>query len=257
MDTKEICNAMLDAEREGAKLILHAQNIMTEEKSGHRDVVTEYDKKVQDLLVEKLSAAVPGAKFFCEENDVQDDLRAEHVFVIDPIDGTMNFVKSCCHSCISVGYLHKGVVSAAAIYNPYLEEMFSAIRGEGAWLNGRPIHAAESPLSDNIFALGSSPYRPDLADETFRLARLAFDASLDLRRGASAALDLAYVAAGRLGLFFEQTLGFWDYAAGMLLVQEAGGVCTRLDGSPLPLDGSRPSVLAGGRQAHADFRKLL
>ena len=257
MDTKEIYNAMLSAEREGAKLILHAHDVMTEEKTGHRDIVTAYDKKVQELLVARLSAAVPGAKFFCEENDVQDDLRAEHVFVIDPIDGTMNFVKGYCHSCTSIGYLHEGVMTAAAIYNPYLDEMFSAIRGEGAWLNGKPIHAAETPLSDNIFALGSSPYQPELADETFRLARLAFDASLDLRRGAAAALDLAYIAAGRVGLFFEQTLGFWDYAAGLLLVQEAGGVCTRLDGSPLPLDGSKPSVLAGGRQAYADFRKLL
>ena len=256
-ETKTIYNAMLAAEREGAELILHAGKILTQEKSCHRDVVTEFDKKVQELIVKRLREIVPEARFFCEENSVQEDLHAEHVFVIDPIDGTMNFVKGFHLSCTSIGYLHNGVLTAAAIYDPYRDEMFSAIKGEGAWLNGEAIHTAETPLNENVVCYGSSPYYPERTDDTFRFARIAYDASLDLRRTGSAAIDLAYTAAGRAGFFFEMMLSFWDYAAGALIVEEAGGKCSAADGSPLPLDGRKSSVLAGGRQAYEDFIKLI
>ena len=124
-------------------------------------------------------------------------------------------------------------------------------------MNGRRIHADAAPLSETVFCFGSSPYRPDLADEAFRLARIAFDASLDLRRFASAELDLCMVAAGRAGLFFELSLSFWDYAAGSLIVTEAGGVCSTITGGPLPLDGSKSTLAAGGKQAYSDFMALI
>ena len=257
MRPKEILDIMIAAEREAAELVMHAHGIMAEMKTGRRDVVTEYDKRVQALLVERLRAAVPGACFFCEENSVQEDLSARHVFIIDPIDGTMNFVKGMHHSCISAAYMGCGELLAAAVYNPYAGEMFTAVKGEGAFLNGRRIHADAAPLRETVFCFGSSPYRPDLADEAFRLARIAFDASLDLRRFASAELDLCMVAAGRAGLFFELSLSFWDYAAGSLIVAEAGGVCSTITGGPLPLDGSKSTLAVGGKQAYSDFMALI
>ena len=257
MRPKEILDIMIAAEREAAELVMHAHGIMAEMKTGRRDVVTEYDKRVQALLVERLRAAVPGACFFCEENSVQEDLSARHVFIIDPIDGTMNFVKGMHHSCISAAYMSCGELLAAAVYNPYAGEMFTAVKGEGAFLNGRRIHADAAPLRETVFCFGSSPYRPDLADEAFRLARIAFDASLDLRRFASAELDLCMVAAGRAGLFFELSLSFWDYAAGSLIVAEAGGVCSTITGGPLPLDGSKSTLAVGGKQAYSDFMALI
>ncbi len=258
MQEKEtILAAMCAAEREAAELILHAHGVLAECKTGHRDVVTEYDRRVQDLLVERLSAACPGARFFCEENDRHDDLHAEHLFIIDPIDGTMNFVRRMNHSCISVAYRHKGILTAAAVCNPYVDELFTALRGGGAFLNGRPIHADPGPLSESLVCCGTSPYREDLTAETFRLMEKAHRASLDIRRQGSAELDLCSVAAGRAGAYFELTLSLWDYAAGALIVTEAGGICTRLDGTELPFDGSKPSVLAGGPQAWADFRALI
>lgn len=257
----QFLNSLLEdivrAQREAAELILHAHGIMTEMKSGHRDLVTDYDKRVQDLLMTRLKELLPSASFFCEENSVQDDLGGEHVFIIDPIDGTMNFVRRMHHSCISVAYASEGRVLLASVLNPYADELFTAVKGCGAFLNGRPIHAEDAPLSETVFCLGTSPYRPELTDETFRLARIAMDASLDLRRFASAELDLCNVAAGRAGLYFELELSTWDYAAGKLLVEEAGGVCLRIDGGEIPLDGSKPSVLAGGRQAVADFLALI
>ena len=253
---QSLAETIIAAEREAAELILHAGSVGAHSKTGRRDVVTEYDRKVQALLVERLRAAVPGAGFVMEESDTQDALTGEHVFIIDPIDGTMNFVHHYNHSAISVAYASRGEVLCACVYNPYANEMFHAIKGHGAFLNGSPIHADPSPLNETLFCFGSSPYYPELTDETFRLARIAFDNSLDLRRLASAELDLCALAAGRAGLYFELRLSLWDYAAGMLMVNEAGGVVLSIDGSPLRFGIEKTSVLAGGRQAVADFLAL-
>lgn len=257
MDTahaQAICAAIMEAQREAAQLMLHAHGAMAQCKTGRRDVVTEYDRKIQALLTERLSAAVPGAKFYCEESEERDDLDAEHLFIIDPIDATMNFVHGLNYSCISVAYTHRGELWAGAVYNPYADEMFHAVRGAGAFCNGRPLHVDPSPLAESLVLVGTSPYRQDLLPETFRLAEIACREGLDIRRQGSAALDLCSIAAGRAGLYFELNLSLWDYAAGALLVWEAGGLCTAVDGGPLPFDGSKPSVMAGNQQAMAAFR---
>ena len=254
--TQAICQAIQAAEREAAELILHAHGILAENTTDHRNVVTEYDRRVQELLIRRLGEAVPGARFFCEENDRHDDLQAEHLFIIDPIDGTMNFVHQLNHSCISVAYQSRGELLAAAVYNPYVDEMFYATRGGGAFLNGRQLHVGTEPMAESLVVFGTAPYRHELWEQTFDLMQRCFQASLDVRRQGSAALDLCSVAAGRAGVYFELSVCLWDYAAGALLVQEAGGLCTQADGSPLPFDGSRPTILAGGQRAAADFLRL-
>lgn len=240
-----ICRAVEDAEREAAELMLHARRVLAERKSSRRDVVTEYDKKVQELLMRRLREAAPDARFFCEELDERDDLRAERLFIIDPIDGTMNFVHGFHHSCLSVAFASGGELRAAAIYNPYLDEMFTARLGGGAFLNGSPVRVSEAALSESVVCIGTAPYDPQLADETFALARRVFDASLDIRREGSAALDLCSVAAGRAGLYVEPRVSLWDYAAGLLIVREAGGDCRTLDGGAMPFNGGRCSIVAG------------
>ena len=169
----------------------------------------------------------------------------------------MNFVHGFHHSCISVAYAERGVVRAGAIYNPYVDEMFTAIAGQGARLNGRPIHAADAGLSESLVCFGSSPYAPELADRTFALTKALFLAGLDVRREASAALDLCSVAAGRAGLYFELQLSLWDYAAGVLIAEEAGGQCCTIDGGCFPSDGSKTSLLAGSPAAVTDFFRLM
>lgn len=252
-----LTKTIMAAEREGAELILHAGTVMPTNKTGQRDVVTEYDRRVQTLLVERLRQAVPGAGFVLEESDSYDALNGEHVFIIDPIDGTMNFVHHYQHSAISVAYASRGELLCGCVYNPYADEMFHAIKGQGAYLNFRPIHADPAPLKECLFCLGSSPYYPHLTDETFRLARIAFDNSLDLRRTASAALDICSVAAGRAGLYFELSLFLWDYAAASLIAQEGGAVCSKLDGQALELKTKPSSVLFAGPQAYKDFLSLI
>lgn len=257
LTNREILEKITAAQKEAAELIMHAHGILAEIKTGHRDVVTEFDRKVQELLIERLSTAVPGAAFFCEENSRRDSLEAEHVFIIDPIDGTMNFVRGFHHSAISVAYMSRGELLAASVYNPYVQECFTATKGEGAWLNGRPISASYLPLSESVVCCGTSPYNPELADSTFELIKKAFIAGLDIRREGSAALDMCSAAAGRAGVYFEPSVSLWDVAAGMLIVNEAGGRCCCLDGSPLPLDGRKSPVLAGGALAVEDFLALV
>lgn len=256
MELKELCQKIADIERKAAKIVLQAKKILTENKSGQRDVVTEYDCKVQELLVNELSALIPGAKFFCEENDRQDDLKAEHLFIIDPIDGTMNFVRHMNHSCISVAYASCGEVKAAAVYNPYVDEMFTAAKGYGAWLNGRGIKVESCGLADTLVVCGTSPYHTNLTEPTFDLLRKVFPYCLDIRRQGSAELDLCSAASGRAGVYFELCVSLWDYAAGMLIVEEAGGICLTLDGNPMPMDSSKPSIAAGSEKAVRDVIDL-
>lgn len=249
----EILDIICAAQREAAELIMQASHIIGERKSSARDVVTEYDRRVQELLVQRLKEGVEGARFFCEENDLQDDLNAEHVFIIDPIDGTMNFVQQLNHSCISVGYMSRGLLRAGAVYNPYVDEMFTAVLGQGAKLNGKPIHAADTSLAESLVVCGTSPYNPELMEKSFSLIKEVYHISLDIRRQGASALDFCSVAAGRAGLYFELAISFWDYAAGLIILLEAGGTALDCEGRPLPLDGRKTSVAVGSKKAVEEF----
>lgn len=257
MNTEDILKLIEDAEREAGALVLHAGNIISRNKTGARNVVTEYDVRVQELLQKRIKDALPDAHFFCEESDNPDKLNKGMVFVIDPIDGTMNFVKGFRHSCISIGYSLSGIMTAGAVYNPFSDEMFTAIKGKGAFLNGCPITCGDSPLSDSVVCAGTSPYSPELWDKSFSMIRKLFDEGLDIRRSGSAELDLCYVAAGRSGLYFELSVSFWDYAAGYIIAREAGAVCMTAEGTPLPFDESKPSIIAGTPRAVEDYLTLF
>lgn len=246
MTTDEILSMIVSAERKAGEMILHAHGIIAENKTDARNVVTEYDRNVQELLIRSFREHLPEAHFFCEENELQDSLDTEHAFIIDPIDGTSNFVGGFHHSCVSVAYASFGEVCAAAVFNPYADEMYTAIKGKGAFLNGKRIHVHDHPLSGSVACLGTSPYYHELTDATFRMLRYMYDNALDIRREGSAALDLCSVAAGRAGVFMEMKLSYWDYAAGALLVEEAGGKCFSAPGVPLPSDGSKSLVAAMG-----------
>ena len=223
------------------------------EKSGHQDLVTKYDAGVQQLLQHDLLALLPGAGFLGEESpDADAHLEREFLFIVDPIDGTTNFVKSIPHCGISVGLARRGEIVLGVIYDPYLDEMFSAERGKGAFLNGRPIHTSDVGLRDAVSVFGTSPYYRDLTDISFRLARQLFERSLDLRRMASAALDLCYLAAGRIDCYFECLLSPWDYAAGSLIASVAGALATSLTGAPLRFD-RKCSLAAGTPRCHAEL----
>ena len=220
--------------RRAGDMIRNAHDIEkdTHEKNGAADLVTKYDVAVQAFLQKELLALVPEAGFLGEEGE-HETLDKPWVFVVDPIDGTTNFVRHMHHSNIAVALVHEGCVAYGVVYNPFTEEMFAARRGGGAFLNGRPIHVSDRDMSHAIVMCGSTIYDRRFTDRSFSLMRRLYDLGLDFRRFGSAELDVCYVACGRAEVFFECRLSPWDYAAGSLILTEAGGKITRLDGSPI------------------------
>lgn len=212
-------------------------------KSGVTDLVTEYDKGIQKELAVGLKKILPEAKFIGEEGSSDELTDDGYAFIVDPIDGTTNFIKDYHHSAISVALLKGKEVVAGVVYNPYLDEIFYAIKGHGAFCNGKRISVSSQPLSNGLVLFGSSPYDKNLFEKTIKILSEYFFKALDIRRSGSAALDLCSVACGRAELYFELQVSPWDFAAGKLLVEEAGGVVTALDGAPLSFDG-KTSILA-------------
>lgn len=215
-------------------------------KAGHANFVTDYDKKVQELLRTGLLDIMPDAHFIGEEGTTQRFAPAGKFFIVDPIDGTTNFIKDFRSSCISVALITDGVAELGIVYNPYLDEMFAAQRGRGAFRNGSRIQVSSEPLENGLVIFGTSPYNEELSERSFKLAYAYFKKAIDVRRTGSAALDLCSVAAGRAELFFELSLSPWDFAAGALIVEEAGGIVTDVDGHPLSYD-RKHSVVARNR----------
>ena len=204
----------------------------TREKTGAADLVTKYDVAVQEFLRRELLALCPEADFFGEEGQ-HEALTKDWTFIVDPIDGTTNFVRELHYSNIAVALCYQGQVRYAVVYNPFVEELYAAERGRGATLNGRPIHVSDHDAGHAICLCGSSIYDRRCTDRNFAIMRWLYDRTLDLRRFGSAELDICQVAAGRIEIFFECRLSPWDFAAGSLILEEAGGRLTRLDGSAI------------------------
>ena len=224
--------------KEAGEIVLSAHDIAahTHEKSSAADLVTEYDLAVENFLKEKLPPLVPGAIFYGEEEQENADPATGWAFIVDPIDGTTNFVRGLRQSAVSVALAKDGVIEYGVVLDHYKAELFSARRGVGAFLNGSLIHVSDRPLSQGVFGMGTAIYRREYLAPTMRLTEQLFRRSCDFRRMGAAALDLCNVACGRTELFFEYSLCPWDYAAGSLLVTEAGGVISTLDGQPLAFD---------------------
>ena len=225
---------------------VEAQKDAIDEKAGPANFVTVYDVRIQNLLMEALHTILPEAQFFAEEKENDPAiLREGYTFIIDPIDGTTNFIHNWGISAISVGLLWRGVPVVGMICDPYRDELYEARLGLGATCNGHPIHVSDRPVERGVFAVGTAPYyRETLGDRTFAMMRHLFDAGVDIRRLGSAALDLAAVACGRADGYVELLISPWDYAAGALLVTEAGGVVTDLSG--VPMQYGEPSGICAG-----------
>ena len=187
--------------------------------------------------------------------DYVTQIEADSFWILDPVDGTTNLMHDYQHSVVSLALYCQGEIVMGIVYDPFREEVFSAVKGEGSFLNGQPIHVSSAEkLSDTMIGLGTA--KRELADENFARFRKVFGQCQDVRRLGSAALELAYTACGRQGGYFEIYLNPWDYAAGMLLIQEAGGQVTDFAGRPLdPRKGG--SVVATNGCIHDELLRLL
>lgn len=252
-----VLEAIIRTVREAGAVMRSAHDVESQkdaidEKAGPANFVTVYDVRVQNMLMTSLHEILPEAQFFAEEKENDPSILKEgYTFIIDPIDGTTNFIHNYGMSAISVGLLFCGTPVFGLIYDPYREELFEARRGLGAFCNGRQIHVSDRSADKGVYAVGTAPYyRETLGDATFAMMRSLFEAGVDIRRLGSAALDLAAVACGRADGYVELLISPWDYAAGALLVEEAGGIVTDPAGNPMQY--ANPSgICAGTKNTHA------
>lgn len=223
---------------------------------GPADFVSSADLRTERILMNELSKARPGYGFLMEESGAVEGPDKTHRFIIDPLDGTLNFLHAIPHFAISIGLEREGQMQSAVVYNPVTDEMYTAERGHGAYLNDKRLRvSARKQFKDCVFATGI-PFLGKEGHERF-LAELqaVMAVAAGIRRFGSAALDLAYVAAGRYDGFWERKLGAWDMAAGLLLVREASGVVSDLDGGAKMLD--RGDIIAANEHLHPQLLQLL
>lgn len=194
------------------------------------DYVSEVDREAEARIIDELLKAFPAHGILAEESGTIDG-KDEYRWIIDPLDGTTNYLHGFPHYAVSIACEHRGRLAHGVIYDPFKQELFAASRGDGATLNNRRIRVANRKTIEGALLATGFPFKnPGQLDEFLKLFSAFFTSVSDIRRAGSAALDLAYVAAGRLDGFWESGLNAWDLAAGALIVREAGGLVTDYSG---------------------------
>ena len=239
-------NIAVRAARVAGNIIMRGYEARDElklEQKGANDFVTQIDKDAEQAIIHKIQQSYPDHAFIGEESGATGD-NTEFTWIIDPIDGTTNFVKGIPHFCVSIALLHKGRIEQGLVFDPVRSELFTAGRGTGAQLNGYRIRATQPKELDNTILATGFPFRDRTGFDAYnQVFCKIFADSGDVRRSGSAALDLAYVASGRYDGYYERGVQAWDIAAGELLVREAGGIVTDFKGNNDPLH--KGEIVAG------------
>ncbi|MDJ0814263.1 MAG: inositol monophosphatase family protein [Woeseiaceae bacterium] len=248
--------AVMAARRAGNVLVRKMVNLekLNVEKKGHNDYVSDADRAAEETVIDCIHKHYPDHAILAEESGVQGE--SDTVWIIDPLDGTTNFLHGFPIFCVSVGVQVNGRMEHAAVYDPLRQELFTASRGEGAQLDGRRIRVSGQTHLDRALIGTGFPFRQ--ANQEIRpyldmLGKVVRNTS-GVRRPGAAALDLCYVAAGRLDGFWETGLAPWDLAAGSLIIREAGGIVSGLDGSEKFMETGH--ILCGTPKIYAGLAKL-
>jgi myo-inositol-1(or 4)-monophosphatase len=229
----------------------YCQNIVVETKSSGIDLVTAVDRRCDEAIREVIASLCPDDELLTEETFEEGDfINLDRTWVVDPLDGTTNYAHGFPHFAVSIAYVVEGQPQVGVVYDVMKDELFHAIRGQGAFLNDRPIRTSQVPhLGEALLATGF-PYdthiKPrDNMDYFLKFMSLCHG----VRRPGAAALDLAYLACGRLDGFWELRLAPWDVAAGSIIVEEAGGVISDFFGEPINYGQRRINIVGGNSQA--------
>ena len=254
-----IINIMDGAARKAARSLVHDFNEVEHlqiSRKGPADFVSEADRRAENIIQRELSAAHPQFSMIMEEAGHIGDAKAEDQWIVDPLDGTTNFLHAIPHFSISIAHVNKGEILEGIILDPLREEFFWAAKGQGAYLNNTRLRvSARSKLSESILATGIPFLGREGKEEMMAALPLVMEHTAGIRRFGSAALDLAFVAAGRYEGFWEFGLSSWDVAAGILIVREAGGMVSEIDGRDDPLRGG--SILATNSSLYDPIKHLL
>ncbi|MEX0406234.1 inositol monophosphatase family protein [Aquibium sp. LZ166] len=254
-----LMRVMVEAARKAGRSLARdfgeVQNLQVSMK-GPGDYVSQADRKAEEIIYTELARARPGYSFLMEERGVVEGEDAQHRWIVDPLDGTTNFLHGIPLFSISIALERQGQLTAGLVYNPAMDELYTAERGGGAFMNDRRLRVAgRAKLSDSVIGTGIPHLgRGHHGNALIELRNVMGEVS-GIRRMGSAALDLAYVAAGRMDGFWENGLSPWDMAAGILLVREAGGFVSDRDGGPGMLDTG--GIVAGNEAIHKALLKEL
>jgi len=238
--------------KEASKLML-TDHFEIESKSGVENIVTSSDIAVQEFLVENLGKYIPGSCFLAEEEGMQEHGDVEWLWIIDPIDGTMNYSRGIKESAISVGLMHNGELVSGVVYSPAGNELFTAEKGKGAYFNGGRIHVSNRPFKASLICTAMSTYNKDWAPECADVINDVYYKINDFRRFGTASLEICYMAMGRIELYFEYRLQPWDFAGATVVLEEAGGVLRGLHGRPLTY---RQQELVVGANNEENYKQL-
>lgn len=256
MEYKEYLQFAIKTAKRAGKVLLeyYGKNYRIRYKGQNKNnLVTEVDERAEKLIVEAIQKKYPTHCILAEEGGEGGMTQSEYRWIIDPIDGTTNFAHGYTFFAVSLGLEIKGRLTVGVIYAPYLRELFSAVRGGGAYLNGKKIRVSKvKKIETSLLATGFTYKNRGLNLPNFEHFLYS---SQGIRRCGAATLDLCHVAAGRLDGYWELGLRPWDIAAGALIVQEAGGDVTTLDGFPLQLDGE--SMLATNGFIHSEMQRFF
>jgi len=221
------------------------------------DLVTEIDKQSEEYLIEQIHKSHPQDAITGEESGTHNGHSKSGSWLIDPLDGTLNYAHGVPIFTVSIAYAVDGQVEMGAVYDPMQDECFSAVRGQGAFLNGKKIEVSSVEEMVGAMLCTGFPYDVHTSEEDNLNYFSSFvKSSQAVRRLGSAALDLCYVAAGRLDGFWELSLNAWDIAAGMLIVEEAGGVVSKMNGAPLTLEPPL-SIVASNPSLHPQMMRII
>jgi myo-inositol-1(or 4)-monophosphatase len=255
----DFLNVALDAAHRAGQILLDWQNRFSPREKAPRDLVTEADVAAQDAIREIVHKAFPDHDFLGEEEaadrkaqglDPISPRRSDYRWIVDPLDGTMNYVHKLPGFAVSIALQYRNDIVLGVIFDPISQELFVATRGEGVTLNGRPLQTSGCrTAADALVAVSFSPHVARDSPEIARFIDILL-ACQSVRRMGSAALNLAYVATGRLDAYMATSVSIWDVAAGLLMVEEAGGSYAAIDGSLLILE--RPEFIAAASQPLQD-----
>ncbi|WP_048645020.1 inositol monophosphatase family protein [Nitratireductor soli] len=259
MARSAIINVMVQTAMKAGRSLVRdfgeVQNLQVSLK-GPGDYVSQADRKAEEIIYSELSRARPGYSFLMEESGTVEGDDPQHRWIVDPLDGTTNFLHGIPVFSISIALERQGQLVAGVIYNPAMDELYTAERGGGAFLNDRRLRvAARTKLSDAVIGTGIPHLGRGHHGEALLDLRNVMGETAGIRRLGSAALDLAYVAAGRMDGFWEDALSPWDMAAGIVLVREAGGFVTDRDGGNKIFETGK--VVAGNEAMHRALLKTL
>lgn len=253
---REFLQAAEDAARQAGQILRSWSSRFTVREKSRSNLVTEADFASQQAIAELLKSRFPQHGLLGEEDLGHDHAATDYRWIIDPLDGTTNYVHGFPYYAVSIGLEHQGEMIAGVIFDPVRDELFMAAKGQGATLNRRKLKCSDVAALDQALVIASLPVATSTSDLAVRRFLDVLPHAQSVQRTGSAAMNLAYLAAGRLEAFWSTSLKPWDMAAGVLLVTEAGGHITQINGDPFQL--AQPNLLASnGSGIHQELRNLL